>query len=292
MTGAAELIERGLRHERAGMLDEALRCYEGAAESADTLEVRTRALRHQADVLRIRCDWEAALELGRSSEAVARRARHPECIAEAINAQAAVHQSRGTFDMAVPLYERVLEIAPHERLRGVALQNLGAIAAMQGDYERAARQFEDSVACFERAGYERGVAIALNNLGRASLDRSDFERAEEVLRRALTQARKIDDLELGSVVLVNLAEAQLHRAAFDEAEQGVSEALGFFKISGNRWRQVECLRLLGDVHAVRRDTEIALRLYTQALATAEEIDAHPEAEQLRQRMRALEARPA
>lgn len=291
LSDAGGLIERGLRHERAGMLDEALRCYEGAAAGAGDAEALSSALRHQADVLRLRCEWDEALERSRRSEAIAREAGQRTALAEAINAQAAVHQSRGTLELARPLYEQVLEIAPHQRMRGVALQNLGAIAAMQGDYDEAVRQFEDSVACFQADGYERGAAIALNNLGRASLERRDFVRAEEVLRRALTQARQIDDLELSSVALVNLAEALLERDAFEDAEAGASESLGFFKVSGNLWRQVECLRLLGDVHAKRGHPDVALRLYRQALATAEQIDAEPEAEQLRQRMSSLGAGP-
>lgn len=288
MTEFEELIERGLRYERAGMLDDALRLYEAAATSAQGAEPMSRALRHQADVLRIRCDWERALELGRRSETTAREANLPLQTAEAVNAQAAVHQSRGAFDLAVPLYEEVLDIAPQERMRGVALQNLGAIAAMQGDHDRAARQFEDSAACFEAAGYQRGVAIALNNLGRVSMDRGDFSQAEEVLGRAVSHARATDDLELASVALVNLGEALLERGALAEAEAAVSESLGFFKVSGNLWRQIECFRLLGDIHSVREHPEIALRLYRQALATAEEIEAHPEAEQLRERVSAVE----
>lgn len=270
------------------MLDEALRCYEGAADAAGSPAEASEALRHQADVLRIRCQWDEALTRSRRSEAVAQDAGLVDATAEAINAQAAVHQSRGDFDAASPLYERALGIATKERIRGNALQNLGAIAAMCGDHAAAAERFEASVKCFEADGYERGVAIALNNLGRASIEQADFAKAEEVLDRAVTQARKIDDLELSSVALVNFSEALMQRGAYPQAEQGASEALGFFKISGNLWRQVECLRLLGDIQAIRDDEETALRLYRQGLTIAEQIDAHPEAAQLRGRIASIE----
>lgn len=288
MPDSASLIARGLRYERAGVLDEAMRCYEQAEARAEAPPEHSEALRRQADVLRIRCEWDAALERARRSEDVARDAGLDDAVAEAINAQAAVHQSRGSFELAEPLYEQILEIAPHARIRGMALQNLGAIAAMRGDHAEAARRFEASISSFRAGGYERGVAIALNNLGRASLDQRDFARGEEVLGDAVAQARQIDDLELASVALVNLAEALFERGAFIEAEEEASAALGFFSISGNLWRQVDCLRLLGDVRVGRREPHIALRLYQQALAIADRIEAHPEADQLRARIASLD----
>src|SRR5687768_15657792 len=189
MAASDELVERGLRHERAGVLDEAMRCYEAAAETAGSAVEAARALRHQADVLRIRCQWDEALLMAQRAEAMARDAADSSATAEAINAQAAVHQSRGDFDAAAPLYERVLEIAPAPRIRGIALQNMGAIAAMLGNHALAVERFEASVECFDADGYERGSAIALNNLGRASIDQGDFARAEAVLDRAVLQAR-------------------------------------------------------------------------------------------------------
>lgn len=280
----ASLIERGLRYERAGVLDQAMRSYQEADTRAKTPDEQAEALRRQADVMRIRCNWDEALELAGRSEAIATEFGLVDARAEAINGRAAIHQSRGSVDSAGPLYEQILTLPTRQRIRGNALQNLGVLAAMRGDHDRAAERFEASVTCFEAEGYSRGVAIALNNLGRASLDRRDFERAEDVLERAVTQARRIDDLELTSVALVNLAEALLERGEVARAEREASEALGFFNISGNLWRQVECLRLLGDVRSRREQPEVALRLYRQALSIAEQIEAGPEAELLRGRI--------
>ena len=281
------LIERGIRLERGGVLEGALRCYVDAAEKAEGAQQLSNALRHQADVHRLRCAWDEARTSAVHAERVARAADLGDCTAEAVNARAAIEQSSGNLDDATALYRDVLELTDDPRIRGCALQNLGALAAMTGDHDEAADFFEGSLRCFRDADYERGVAIALNNLGRASLDRGDHARAEEVLGPAVTQARQIEDLELASVALVNLGEALLARGDLERAEEEASAALGFFKVSGNLWRQVECLRLLGDLRGARGEVDVAERLYEQALGLADRIGASREAEQVQAHVDAL-----
>ena len=268
-------------------MDEALRTYVEAESHATTPAEVSEALRHQADVLRVRCEWDDALLRAEAAERIARDANLPDHAAEAVNARAAIAQSRSEHDLAVTLYEEVLSITSSPRIRGCALQNLGAIAAMSDDHDAAARYFEGSLACFRDDGYDRGVAIALNNLGRASLDRGDHARAEEVLGPAVTQARQIEDLELASVALVNYAEALLGRGEYAQGEEEASAALGFFKVSGNIWRQIECLRLLGDIRRAKGEIAVATRLYEQALILAGRIGSPREADEVRRRLNAL-----
>jgi len=277
------MIQRGERLERGGVLDEALKCYVAAERTSDA-SIRAEAVRRQADIQRLRCDWDAAVALARRSLELAREAGLDERAAEALNALAAIEQSRGRNADAASLYREALELAAEPRNRGCVLQNLGAIAALDGDHAEAQRWFEESLACFHAAGYERGVAIALNNIGRAHLESGELQAAEEVLGRAVAQARYIADLDLSSVVLVNLAETLARRNELSRAEEEASAALGFFKVSGNRWRQIECLKIIGDIRLALGETEVARRLYAQALAVASEIGDAAEAEALARRV--------
>ena len=128
-----ELIDEGVRYETGGMLDRALASYSEAAQSAHRPRDRAEALRRRADVLRTRCDWDAAVAAARESAAVARSARLDDLLAESMNAEAAVDQSRGHFQRARELYEQMLTITTNPRIRGMALGNLGSIAAMEGE---------------------------------------------------------------------------------------------------------------------------------------------------------------
>ena len=161
------------------------------------------------------------------------------------------------------------------------------MSAMAGDHATAVRFFEESLVSFRLSGYERGVAIALNNVGRSSIDCGDYTRAQEVLARAVAHARIAADLELASVALVNLAESLIPSGDYARAEEEASAALGFFKVSGNIWRQVECLKILGDLRRARGEPDVARRLYEQGLLLARRIDDAQEARVIEARLAAL-----
>lgn len=280
-------IEEGLRLEKFGMLDRALAHYEAAAHGDDPLTVAT-ALRRRASVLRTRCDWEGALAAARESAAVAVRHGLADAHAEALNAEAAVFQSQGDFAAARPLLERILDMTADPRIRGVALQNLGAIAAEGGDLGTAEHRFLESYRCFQAADYAWGQAFALNNYGRAAMDRENFEIAERVLARAVALAREIEDLDLAALATMNLAETMLCAGDLERADETASTALGYFDMAGNRWRRVECLRLLGDINRRDGQLEIARRCYTQGLELARELGVHLEITRLEDRLRVMD----
>jgi tetratricopeptide (TPR) repeat protein len=281
-------IEEGLRLEKFGMLDRALAHYEAATSGPDPLTVTT-AWRRRASVLRTRCDWDGALAAARESAAVAVRHGLRDAHAEALNAEAAVFQSKGDFIAARPLLERILDMTTDPRIRGVALQNLGAIAAEGGDLETAEHRFLESYGCFQAADYAWGQAFALNNYGRAAMDRENFEIAERVLTRAVELAREIEDLDLAALATMNLAETMLCAGDLERADEAASTALGYFDMAGNRWRRVECLRLLGDINRRDGQAEIARRCYLQGLELARELGVQLEVTRLEDRLNALGA---
>jgi len=283
-------IEEGLRLEKFGMLDRALAHYAAAATGGDPLTVAT-AWRRRASVLRTRCDWEGALAAARESAAVAVRHALPDAHAEALNAEAAVFQSTGDFAAARPLLERILDMTTDARIRGVALQNLGSIAAEGGDFETAEHRFLESYRCFQAAEYHWGQAFALNNYGRAAMDRENFEIAERVLTRAVDMARQIEDLDLAALATMNLAETMLCADDLERADEAASTALGYFDMAGNRWRRVECLRLLGDINRRDGQSEIARRCYIQGLELARQLGVQLEVTRLEERLTSVAEAP-
>jgi tetratricopeptide (TPR) repeat protein len=288
MPDAQELLAAGVRYESGGMPDRALEHYHAAASMpvADAALI-AEALRRQSGVLRARCDWPAALAAAQRSAEAARTAGRADLEAEAINAEAAVHQSRGDFDEARPLYETMLRISDDARIRGIALQNLGSIAAHGGDLDLAERHFLKSYDYFVAAGYSRGEAITLNNRGRCLLDRGADGQAEPLLRSALDRAYEVGDLGLVALARLNLSEALLARGAADRAEELASAALGYFAATANRWRQVECLRLLGDIGMRSGQQQHARLCYEAGLRAADAIDAKVESAQLAERLARL-----
>lgn len=289
MPAPRELIEQGIRYETGGVLDRALAVYRAAASSAGRDPgARAEALRREADVLRSQCAWDESIARARESADVAREHNLDVMLAEALNAEAAVHQSRSDLDRARELYEQMLSLTDNLRVRGIALQNLGSISAMKGDFRKAEEQFVESFQCFQAGGYMRGVVFALNNYGRAALDRRADAIAHSVLDRAEALARELMDLDLLAIVRLNLAESHLRRGDIERAQDLTSAALGYFGNTQNHWRRLECLRLMGDIAVVQQRVESARRFFEAALKLAEDIGAPIEADTLRERLRSLQ----
>ena len=284
-----ELIEQGLRYETGGVLDRALESYrEAAAAAVNEPRARVEALRREADVLRTQCQWDEAIGRARESAGQARAQGFDTLLAEALNAEAAVYQSQSDLDRARALYEEMLTITNDLRIRGIALQNLGSVAAISGDFPRAEDHFVESFQCFQAGGYMRGVVFALNNYGRAALDRRADAVAHPVLDRAEALARELMDLDLLAIVRINLAESYLRKGDIERAQDLASAALGYFGNTSNHWRRLECLRLMGDIAVVQQRADSARNFFEAALRLAADVGAPLEADTLRLRLDSLQ----
>lgn len=289
MPEPSELIAEGVRAERAGALDRALEHFRAATEATDDPALRAKAFTHTADVLRERCEWDFALAAAREARSLAESALAEQLVYEARIAEANVLMCRGDFDAADPLFSAIAASAIDPRIRGIALQNLGSMYAQRGNVPAAECAFSESLASFETAGYARGEAIALNNLGRLALDRGDCPVARGILERALGLAREVEDAELAALASVNLAWAHCELGAMDRSQDLAMSALGYFSECGNRWREIECFRLIGIINEKCEDFPNAKRCYELALNIAEQIGSDREIETTRKHIMALPA---
>jgi tetratricopeptide (TPR) repeat protein len=287
MPGPSETIAEGVRAERAGALDRALELFSAAAETATDGAQKAQALTHVADVLRARCEWDPAIAAAVEARALAESAGAADAACEARIAEANVLMCRGDFDAAEPCFAQIAAAATDPRLRGIALQNLGSMYAQRGNRPAAECAFGDSLARFEEAGYQRGEAIALNNLGRLALDAGECDMAKGILERALVLARDLEDSELAALVGLNLAWSLCERGDMDRSQDLAMTALGYFADCSNRWREIECFRLIGIINEKCEDVPNARRCYELALNLAEEIGSDREIAITRERLSAL-----
>ncbi|HET6702389.1 MAG TPA: tetratricopeptide repeat protein [Gemmatimonadaceae bacterium] len=281
-----EQLDEGLRLQKAGLLEEALQLYDAASRSADGT-IRALALCRKADLYRVWSRWEQATDSAREGAAVARKAGEYTLYAEAINAEANVYHQRGEFDAAIPLYERVLELPVDDRVRGLALQNMGSIAAQREDLDNAERLFLDSYWHFRRAGYDWGVAFVLNNQAAAALDRGRYASAATIARQAMEAARQVDDFELLGVSTLNYAEALAAQDDLAHAESLAAGALGFFVLAKSDVHRAQCLRVLGDIYVRRGETSRARACYMQGLEVAVPLGSRYDTDKLRESLARL-----
>jgi tetratricopeptide (TPR) repeat protein len=269
-------IDEGLRFEQHGVLDTALMHYERAALMSPDAALISEACRRQSSVHRTRCEWELAIASAERAIAAAREARLEDLQSEALSALASVHRSRGNLESAEVMLDSALRLAHDERVRGIILQNLGGVAAERHDLESAQQKFVESYGCFRRSGYRRGEAFALNNYGRVILEGGNSAQAARVLGQAIAIARDVEDDELVALATLNIAETLYLHGDLTSAEEHVSEALGYFNHTQNAWRQIECLRLLGDITAKAQELSTAVQCYVRGMQLALRIGARHE----------------
>ncbi|MBA2685506.1 MAG: tetratricopeptide repeat protein [Gemmatimonadaceae bacterium] len=282
-------LDSAVIHERQNEMDDALGHYRAAeALAGDDSWLLSEVLRRQAYVYHSRSEWERSLALARRAATTAAAAELKDQHAEALIAIAWVHVARGSYDEAIPELERVSALTVDHRITGLALHNLGAIAAERGDWELSRSHFMESVKRFQAAGYQRGVAFAHNNYGRAALDHGNFVLAADLLQQAVSSAKKASDPALLALATMNVAEALAGTGEMVRAEEMAREALEHFATTGNGWRRVECERLLGDLEMQKANEAAARRWWISALETARTIGAQLEVVKLEERLGARE----
>jgi tetratricopeptide (TPR) repeat protein len=287
--GPSSHLERGLRYEQAGLTEKALAAYRNALSASVTPVEASQAHMRMARVHRLACNWDLSIDEARLAAQLADRADDADAFAEAVNAEVGVHQLRGDFAVAERLARHALERARNPRVRGILLQNLGAIAAQQGEFIVAERFFSASVEEFKTARYELGMAIALNNASAAAHDAEDFERALELATLAAEVTDRIDVLDVHMLARQNQAHALLELGSIDKAEGYVGEALGHYSATRNLLRHAECLEIVGRIDERRAGyPDAAARCYRLAADMAAKIGNSVLEGRLRRRLRNLE----
>ena len=290
MADPQDLIETGLRLEKNGELDPAMQHYWRAEQESKDPFTISEAIRRQSIVMQRRSDWDRSIALARKAGQIASANGLLDQFAQTVNTEAATLLMRGDIAGASALFQKVVQgTSADPRVRAIALQNLGTIAAQTGEWTRSRECFRESVGCFQRAGDARGEAVALNNYGRAALDHGNMMMAEELLEQAVAAARRVEDFDSAALATLNQAEALAGMGQLPRATALATTALEFYSTSGNAFRHSEALRILGDIDLKGGDSAGARQRYTEALALAEAADAPVERDVIRARIAALGA---
>jgi predicted ATPase/DNA-binding SARP family transcriptional activator len=153
-----------------------------------------------------------------------------------------------------------------------ALNDVGNIYYLQGQYPKAKRRYAESVAVYEQVGDLRGVASALNNLGIIAQYEGDYAEAERRYHRSVEIKRAINDVWGIAISTYNIGEVLHLSARYADALSYLEEALEIFRDVGYRLGAVESLLRLGDIAFSLARYEEAETRYASAAAINETID--------------------
>ncbi|NUQ22051.1 MAG: tetratricopeptide repeat protein [Gemmatimonadaceae bacterium] len=259
---AQDLIRSGRGQELGGRLNEAGQDYEAAVAAAERDgedALLSEALRRLAVIRFRRHELAAGRECCNRSLAVAQRIGDSILAAEALNTLGASELEAGSFDSARAIFERATQLGGFRSpaLRARIEQNLGIIANIQGELDRALTHYHRALEAFRDIGDDRGCAIVYHNLGKVSADREEWDAAERYFDRSVKFAESVGDVYLRASCLLSGTEVHIVRQRFDEARRSAEAALQLFDKLGIQRTKAEAYRVLGVVYRETGRTVLA-----------------------------------
>lgn len=226
------LIQQAQLADREGRRDDARVLYERAlfslkrradATLASSLMRWIGRLHHQNG------DVDAALETFEAALTIAEFAADDAEIGKAYHEQAAIHRQLGQLDLAESLYgeARLRALATGEtRLAAMTAQNLGIIAVVRGDHDKALRQHRASLAEYRSLGLPKEVLGALRALGQLCADLDRWDDGARAFDEALQIAEALGDTAARAGVLTQRAALEIARGDFAAAAAACEVARG------------------------------------------------------------------
>jgi class 3 adenylate cyclase/tetratricopeptide (TPR) repeat protein len=184
---------------------------------------------------------------------------------------AALLRHDGPWAEAVTRHATAVRSARHlgDRLgQANALNELGIMRRLTGDYMGAARALEEALGIFRDLGDRLGQANALTNLGIVQRLAGDWPDAAQTLEEALGISRDVGDRLGQANALSSLGDVRRLTGDYMGAARALEEALGIYRDLGDRLGQAWALNNLGivrqltaDYPGAARDLEEALDIY-------------------------------
>jgi non-specific serine/threonine protein kinase len=204
-------------------------------------------------------------------------------LGEAIRAAGQLAMIQGDYEHAVAQLEESLTLLRSvgaTRSVAMALYDLGSAACNQGDHTRALPFHEEGLRLLEDLGDQWGIATGLLFL--ANDRHGDYERAVELYEEALVLFRELGDLHFIVIALSDLGLTALEHNDPDRAVELKQEAVGLLRTTQDKLYLAFNLQELGMAEAMRGRPERAARLIGSgdALAAVLGVSTYPSVQAL------------
>jgi tetratricopeptide (TPR) repeat protein len=162
-------------------------------------------------------------------------------------------------------------IAP--AVRAKALEVLGPLATVQGDFERAAVALEEALGLYRELGGRMGSARVLNSLGLVARQQEQYERAMAYYEESARVCRDLGDQRRLGVALGNLGVLALDQGHVVQAKERFEEALAIFRLVENPMGIAWILGELGRIAAREGNLAAAEARQHESLGLGRELGA-------------------
>jgi tetratricopeptide (TPR) repeat protein/transcriptional regulator with XRE-family HTH domain len=177
-------------------------------------------------------------------------------------------RASGRWDQAAAQYQTALQAARRAGDRpgqAGALDELGLLQQLTGDYAAATPTLARAVALYAELGDRRGQACALNHLGLVHQDTGDYQAAAASHQQALALAREAGDRLAEAVSITDLGQVQQLTGKYRAAIASHERALAMFRDLDSPFDEADALTQLGFNECALGNYEAATARHHQSL---------------------------
>jgi len=152
-----------------------------------------------------------------------------------------------------------------------AYNNLGVVAAIQGEIQKAMTNYEQALELRQELNDLKGVASLYNNLGNLQEEKGEYLGALENLQKSFVIRQQLKDTQRMARVLYNISYVHERMGNYPEALDFVLRHLELLKGTEDSYSLFNAYTLLGNINVELEIYNEALNYYEQSLAIAEDI---------------------
>jgi len=181
------------------------------------------------------------------------------------------YQLIGFYQRAFELNQAVLAKNIDAKTNARALNNIGQIYKVKGDYDTALRYWEQSLAIYQELGDRQGEGTTLNNISQIYQAKGDYNTALRYLEQSLGIVQEIGDRQGEGTTLNNIGLIYHSKDDYDTALGYYEKSLGISQEIGDRRGEGSTLNNISQIYQARGDYDTALRYLEQSLGIGQEI---------------------
>jgi tetratricopeptide (TPR) repeat protein len=190
---------------------------------------------------------------------------------DAINRLGHIDCATGNLVAAQCHYQQVLDQAPNQLWKAIALGNLGLMERMRGNLDAAEQYLKDSLAIQQEIGYMREIANLYSSLGGIEKDRGNLNAAEQYLKDSLAIMQDLGDKQGMAISYGNLGLIEQLCGNLDVAEQYLKESLAIKQDLGNKQGMAYSYNNLGLLERARGNLNAAEQYLKDSLAIRQDL---------------------
>lgn len=194
----------------------------------------------------------------------------------ALNNLGSIYKLKGDYDRAINFYTQSLNIKKKNGNKSgmaASLNNIGIIYNYRGDYAKAIKYYTESLKIREEIGNKSGIAASLNNIGSFYQVQEDYDKAIEFHTKSLEIKTDIGDRAGIATTLNNIGLIYREQGKFDKALKNYNENLKIYEDIGDKRRVASSLSNIGIIHHDLGNYENALSYYQKSIKIKKEVDA-------------------